>query len=59
MTTTRHGRRKHGRLHVLTEPEPGGYAQHRVHATGELVTLPESIGAKVTLDVATVLDAGR
>ncbi|MEV7416384.1 Uma2 family endonuclease [Streptomyces sp. NPDC089919] len=49
--------RRHQRLHVLTEPQADGYETHRVHAPGELVTLPESIGAKVTLDVAEVLRA--
>lgn len=51
--------RKHQRLHVLTDPAHDGYANHRVHAPGELVTLPDSLGAKVTLDVAEVLEAGR
>ncbi|MEV7612333.1 Uma2 family endonuclease [Streptomyces sp. NPDC089799] len=51
--------RKHNRLHVLTEPAQDEYATHRVHAPGELVTLPESIGAKVTLDVEEVLAAAR
>ncbi|MEU6868611.1 Uma2 family endonuclease [Streptomyces sp. NPDC046876] len=49
--------RKHNRLHVLTDPAQDDYATHRLHAPGELVTLPESIGAKVTLDVAEVLTA--
>ncbi|MDQ0932144.1 Uma2 family endonuclease [Streptomyces turgidiscabies] len=51
--------RKHQRLHVLTDPEGNTYATHRVHAPGELVTLPDSLGAKVTLDVAEILDAGQ
>jgi Uma2 family endonuclease len=51
--------RKHQRLHVLTDPEGNAYATHRVHAPGELVTLPDSLGAKVTLDVAEILDAGQ
>ncbi|MDT0466792.1 Uma2 family endonuclease [Streptomyces gibsoniae] len=51
--------RKHRRIHVLTDPQDGGYATHRVHAPGELVTLPDSLGAKVTLDVKEILDAGR
>ncbi|MEU9628087.1 Uma2 family endonuclease [Streptomyces luteogriseus] len=51
--------RKHQRLHVLTDPVGSGYENHRPHASGELVTLPDSIGAKVTLDVAEVLRAGR
>lgn len=49
--------RRHSRVHVLTDPVADGYETHRVHAPGELVTLPESIGAKVTLDVAEVLRA--
>ncbi|MFD4524540.1 Uma2 family endonuclease [Streptomyces sp. NPDC058470] len=51
--------RKHQRLHVLTDPAGDEYATHRIHAPGELVTLPDSIGAKVTLDVAEILRAGQ
>ncbi|MVO83558.1 Uma2 family endonuclease [Streptomyces sp. p1417] len=51
--------RKHQRLHVLTEPTADGYASHQVHAPGQTVTLPDSIGAKVSLDVAAILEAGR
>ncbi|MGW6543605.1 Uma2 family endonuclease [Streptomyces massasporeus] len=51
--------RKHQRLHVLTDPIGSTYENHRPHASGEIVTLPDSIGAKVTLDVAEVLRAGR
>ncbi|UJB43776.1 Uma2 family endonuclease [Streptomyces sp. A1-5] len=51
--------RKHERLHVLTEPMEDGYAVHRIHVAGEKVTLPESIGASVTLDVAQVLEDSR
>lgn len=51
--------RKHGRVHVLTDPVAGGYDTHRVHARGEQITLPDSIGAKVTLDVAELLVAGE
>lgn len=50
--------RRHQRLHVLTEPAGGAYGNHRVHAPGELVALPDSIGAKVTLDVAEILASG-
>ena len=35
------------------------YVNHRVHAPGEVVTLPDSIGAKVTLNVTEFLEAGR
>ncbi|MGW2641371.1 Uma2 family endonuclease [Streptomyces sp. NPDC001348] len=51
--------RKHQRLHVLAEPAGGTYQYHRPHAPGELVTLPDSIGAKVTLDVDQILMAGQ
>ncbi|MGW0838313.1 Uma2 family endonuclease [Streptomyces prunicolor] len=51
--------RKHQRLHVLTDPATGEYANHRVHAPGELVALPDTLGAKVTLDVAEILKAGQ
>ncbi|MFH9041499.1 Uma2 family endonuclease [Streptomyces sp. NPDC017966] len=51
--------RKHQRLHVLTDPVGDEYATHRFHSPGQLVTLPDSIGAKVTLDVAEILEAGR
>ncbi|MBT2675649.1 Uma2 family endonuclease [Streptomyces sp. ISL-14] len=51
--------RKHQRLHVLTGPDGDKYENHRPHAPGEIVTLPDSIGAKVTLDVAEILEAGR
>ncbi|UUU31368.1 Uma2 family endonuclease [Streptomyces sp. CA-210063] len=51
--------RQHQRLHVLTDPAGDTYANHRVHAPGEIVTLPESIGAKVALDVEAILKAGQ
>ncbi|WHM37037.1 Uma2 family endonuclease [Streptomyces sp. BPTC-684] len=51
--------RKHNRLHVLTDPVADDYDTHRIHAPGELVTLPESIGAEVTLDVTAVLAAAQ
>ncbi|MEU6921007.1 MULTISPECIES: Uma2 family endonuclease [unclassified Streptomyces] len=51
--------RKHGRVHVLTEPMGGGYESHQVYAPGQTVTLPESIGAPVTLDVDQLIQAGR
>jgi hypothetical protein len=43
---------------VLTDPAEGGYGNHRIHAPGEIVTLPDSLGAKVSLDVAEILAAG-
>ncbi|MFG2559349.1 Uma2 family endonuclease [Streptomyces sp. NPDC048496] len=51
--------RKHGRVHVLTEPIADGYGSHQVYAPGQQVTLPASIGAEVTLDVADLLKAGQ
>ncbi|MEU4652887.1 Uma2 family endonuclease [Streptomyces sp. NPDC023723] len=51
--------REYQRLHVLTDPAADDYGTHRVHAPGEVVALPHSIGAEVTLDVAEVLAAGR
>ncbi|MFD7435036.1 Uma2 family endonuclease [Streptomyces sp. NPDC059861] len=51
--------RKHQRLHVLTEPTGSEYANHRVHAPGETITLPETIGAKVVLDVEQIIKAGQ
>ncbi|MFF2328352.1 MULTISPECIES: Uma2 family endonuclease [unclassified Streptomyces] len=51
--------RKHGRVHVLTEPMGGGYDSHQVYAPGQSATLPDSIGAPVTLDVAELIRAGR
>lgn len=50
--------RKHQRLHVLTDPAGDDYATHRIHSPGQLITLPDSIGAEVTLDVAEILQAG-
>ncbi|MBK3574054.1 Uma2 family endonuclease [Streptomyces sp. MBT65] len=51
--------RKHQRLHVLTSPTGDDYESHRPHSPGEVVTLPKSIGAEVTLDVAEILKAGQ
>ncbi|AXE88132.1 Uma2 family endonuclease [Streptomyces sp. Go-475] len=51
--------RKHQRLHVLTDPAGDAYGSHRVHAPGETVSLPDTIGAKVSVDVAEILDAGN
>ncbi|WP_405797901.1 Uma2 family endonuclease [Streptomyces sp. NBC_01506] len=51
--------RKHGRLHVLTEPVAGDYTSHRIHAPGEQVVLPDSIGAEVKVDVSALLKAGE
>ncbi|MGW0819841.1 Uma2 family endonuclease [Streptomyces sp. NPDC002845] len=51
--------RKHQRLHVLTDPAGDEYENHRPYAPGEIVALPDSIGAKVTLDVEQILKAGQ
>ncbi|MFE8011267.1 Uma2 family endonuclease [Streptomyces antibioticus] len=51
--------RRHERLHVLTAPTASGYDTHQFYAPGQSVTLPASIGAEVTLDVAEILTAGR
>ncbi|WP_328771780.1 Uma2 family endonuclease [Streptomyces sp. NBC_00286] len=51
--------RKHQRLHVLTDPAGDDYEKHRPHSPGEVVTLPEAVGAEVTLDVKQILQAGR
>jgi hypothetical protein len=51
--------RKHQRLHVLTDPDGSEYGNHRVHAPGETVTLPGTIGAEVTLDVEQIITAGQ
>jgi Uma2 family endonuclease len=51
--------RRHQRLHVLTNPAGNDYESHRPHSPGEMVTLPKSIGAEVTLDVAELLKAGQ
>lgn len=51
--------RKHGRVHVLTDPFTSGYDTHQVYAPGHSLTLPDSIGAKVTLDVAALVTADR
>ncbi|GGV03199.1 Uma2 family endonuclease [Streptomyces spectabilis] len=51
--------RKHQRLHVLSAPAGGEYANHQVHAPGRMVALPDSIGAKVSLDVTAILTAGK
>ncbi|MGW0881752.1 Uma2 family endonuclease [Streptomyces sp. NPDC002671] len=47
------------RLHVFMASREGAYTTHRVHSPGESVTLPDSIGAEVTLDVGRLLKAGH
>ncbi|CAM5459568.1 Uma2 family endonuclease [Streptomyces atroolivaceus] len=51
--------RRHGRLHVLTEPTGCTYDSHEVYAPGQSAELPASIGADMTLDVAELVEAGR
>lgn len=51
--------RQHQRLHILTDPVRDNYATHHIHTAGEVVTLPESVGGKVTLEVSRILAAGR
>lgn len=51
--------RRHQRLHVLTDPAGDDYENHRPHSPGEVVTLPASVGADVTLDVDAILKAGQ
>ncbi|QHY96306.1 hypothetical protein SSPS47_14405 [Streptomyces sp. S4.7] len=51
--------RRHTRPHVLTDPVAGDYASHRIHAPGEQIVLPESIGAEVKPDVSAVLKTGE
>ncbi|MFF3454494.1 Uma2 family endonuclease [Streptomyces sp. NPDC002730] len=51
--------RKHNRVHVLTDPIANDYDTHRIHAAGEQIALPGSIGAEVKLDVAALLQAGE
>lgn len=51
--------RKDELLHILTSPLADGYDSHQVYAVGQSVTLPGSIGAEVTLNVAEILEAGR
>ncbi|MFC5802580.1 Uma2 family endonuclease [Streptomyces formicae] len=53
--------RKNERIHLLTDPVPGEatYKNHTLHARGHQVTLPDSVGAKVTLDVTELLEAGK
>lgn len=51
--------RRNQRVRVLTEPDHGEYRVHTVHPPGVTVTLPESIGAPVTLEVDRVLGLKR
>ncbi|MEV7385702.1 MULTISPECIES: Uma2 family endonuclease [unclassified Streptomyces] len=51
--------RQHQQVHVHVDPVGGEYATHRVFAPGEIVALPDSIGAEVSLDVDEILKAGR
>ncbi|MGD3107892.1 Uma2 family endonuclease [Streptomyces sp. YGL11-2] len=51
--------RRKERIHVLTDPFANEYRAHQIHAAGQQVTLPDSIGAEITLDVAAILEAAR
>ncbi|MFD7905685.1 Uma2 family endonuclease [Kitasatospora sp. NPDC059747] len=51
--------RKNQRVMVLTDPKDGEYRVHAVHHPGQSFTLPESIGAPVTLAVDDVLAAKK
>lgn len=51
--------RMNQRVMVLTEPDDGEYRVHAVHRPGQSFTLPESIGASVTLSVDDVLTAKK
>ncbi|MBP0453337.1 Uma2 family endonuclease [Kitasatospora sp. RG8] len=51
--------RTNQRVMVLTEPQDGEYRLHAVHHPGQSFTLPESIGASVTLAVDDVLAAKK
>ncbi|MFD8329718.1 Uma2 family endonuclease [Streptomyces lydicus] len=51
--------RRNYRIHVLTDPYANEYRSHRVHAPGEQITLPDSVGAEVVLDVAAILETAR
>ncbi|MGW9134584.1 hypothetical protein [Streptomyces sp. NPDC055681] len=51
--------RTYDRVHVLTEPIADGCDSHQVHAPGRQVSLPGSIGAEVSLDIADLLKAGQ
>ncbi|MET9957691.1 Uma2 family endonuclease [Streptomyces sp. NPDC006326] len=50
--------RKNVRVHLLTDPVGEGYDSHTLYAPGRQLTLPDSIGAKVTLDAGALLEAG-
>ncbi|MFF8368878.1 Uma2 family endonuclease [Streptomyces lydicus] len=51
--------RRKERIHVLTDPFANEYRNHSVHASGQSVTLPDVIGAEITLDVAAILETAR
>ncbi|MFJ9415962.1 MULTISPECIES: Uma2 family endonuclease [unclassified Streptomyces] len=51
--------RKKDRIHVLTDPFANEYRNHQIHAPGQRVALPDSIGAEITLDAEAILAAGR
>ncbi|HJD85548.1 Uma2 family endonuclease [Kitasatospora aureofaciens] len=49
--------RTNQRVMVLTDPKDGEYRVHAIHHPGQSFTLPDSIGASVTLAVDDVLTA--
>ncbi|MER6997571.1 Uma2 family endonuclease [Streptomyces sp. NPDC000410] len=51
--------RKHTRVHILTNPIADEYDNHEIYAPGQQITLPDSIGAEVKLDVTELLTAAR
>ncbi|GGU77717.1 membrane protein [Streptomyces albospinus] len=51
--------RRKERIHVLTDPFANEYRTHQIHAAGQQVTLPDSIGAEITLDVKAILETAR
>ncbi|MFF7989457.1 Uma2 family endonuclease [Kitasatospora xanthocidica] len=51
--------RTNQRVMVLSDPKDGEYRVHAVHHPGQSFTLPESIGASVTLSVDDVLTAKK
>ncbi|MDF3293129.1 Uma2 family endonuclease [Streptomyces silvisoli] len=47
--------RKHNEVVVLSDPLNGEYRSRAVYRKGQTFTLPESIGAKVEMDVDSLL----
>ncbi|WP_368732990.1 Uma2 family endonuclease [Streptomyces alkaliphilus] len=49
------GNRREEEVVLLTDPREDGYRTRSVHRPGETLVLPESIGAKIEIDVDTLL----